>query len=330
MPRILLVFRFMNVGPAKRESECTRSAEFCDGTNYMARRVSVQMCNDVQPLDGAWLARHTTWYATQRRMWIRDEEWVTLAWPWARSRFHLSKGAVMAEHRNISSSQSLMIAAVGFAVWAIGYVAIALPFDTGPWEWAICVLGPLIIAAAVITHGSAFRVRFGRPAFVLFVIALVGGALVFLPHALSIQTPSNGWAAVPTELWGTGWIVGGIGVVMVIAHKQSLHAINTRPVASYAQLSLLSSGMLVYGIGYIELGNDRLSHEFGAVAFGGASLIAISLIAMRRSLAAQMGAPAASIAIFIALAWALDNFTRVVGDLMTLSLIHISEPTRPY
>jgi len=37
-----------------------------------------------------------------------------------------------------------------------------------------------------------------------------------------------------------------MGVLVVIAHKQSLHAINKGPVASSAQLSLLCSGMLVY------------------------------------------------------------------------------------
>ena len=223
----------------------------------------------------------------------------------------------MAGQSSMSSSRSLMIAALGFVVWAVGYLAIALPFHTGAWEWAICVLGPLIIAVAVLTQGSAFRVRFGTPAYVLFVIALVVGAFEFLPLALNIGAGSSGWAAVPYELWGTGWIIGGIGVLVVIAHKQSQHATSGGTVASYAQLSLLSSGMLVYGIGFDELGNDRLSHEFVAVAFGGAVLIAIALIAMRRSLTAQMGAPAASLAIFIACAWAVKDISREIGDLMT-------------
>ena len=61
---------------------------------------------------------------------------------------------------------------------------------------------------------------------------------------------------MPYVLWGTGWIIGAMGVLVVIAHKQSLYAINAGPVASYAQLSLLSSGMLVYGIGFVELGSD--------------------------------------------------------------------------
>ena len=223
----------------------------------------------------------------------------------------------MTEHVHISSSRSLMIAAVGFAVWALGYLAIALPFDTVSWEWDICVLGPLILAAGVLTHGSAFRRQFGTPAYVIFVIGLFVAACEFLPLALNIGAGSTGWAAVPYVLWGTGWIIGAMGVLVVIAHKQSLHAINKGPVASYAQLSLLCSGMLVYGIGFVELGSDRSSHQFGAVAFGGVVLIAISLIAMRRSLTAQMGGAATGIAIFIACAWAVKDVARVVGDLMT-------------
>ena len=223
----------------------------------------------------------------------------------------------MAEHVHISSSRSLMIAAVGFAVWAIGYVAIALPFHTGAWEWALCVLGPLILAVGVLTHGSAFRRQFGTPAYVIFVIGLFVAACEFLPLALNIGAGSTGWAAVPYVLWGTGWIIGAMGVLVVIAHKQSQHEINTGPVASYAQLSLLCSGMLVYGVGFVELSSDRSSHPFGAVAFGGVVLIAISLIAMRRSLTAQMGGAATGIAIFIACAWAVKDVARVAGDLMT-------------
>ena len=223
----------------------------------------------------------------------------------------------MTGQASMSSSRSLMIAALGFVVWALGYVAIALPFHTGAWEWGLCVLGPLILAVAVLTHGSAFRMQFGTPAYVLFVIALFVGACEFLPHALDIGAGSSGWAAVPYELWGASWIIGALGVLGVIAHKQSQHVMSNGPVASYAQLSLLSSGMLIYGIGFDELGNDRLSHEFGTVAFAGAVLIAISLIAMRRSLTAHMGGAATGIAIFIACAWAVKDFSREIGDLMT-------------
>jgi hypothetical protein len=79
----------------------------------------------------------------------------------------------MTEHVHISSSRSLMIAAAGFAVWAIGYVAIALPFHTGAREWGLCVLGPLILSVGVLTHGSAFRKQFGSPAHVIAAVGCV-------------------------------------------------------------------------------------------------------------------------------------------------------------
>ena len=222
----------------------------------------------------------------------------------------------MAGQVNSSASRPLQIAALGFVVLALGYVAIASPLSTSAWDWASCVLGPLIIVVAVLSHRSALSESIGAPALVLFLIALILVAGEYVPGSLSIDSGSSGWAAFPYELWGAGWIVSAFGVIAVIARKQSRQSPSSLPQSSYAQLSLLSSGMMVYGIGFEELGSDRLSHGFGAVAFGGAVLIALSIIAQRRTLTTHMGAAAANIVIFIVTAWAVKDVTREIGSLM--------------
>ncbi len=226
------------------------------------------------------------------------------------------RGVVVSGQGSKPTSRSMTIAALGFAVWAIGYVAIASPFTTSSWEWALCVLGPLILAVAALSNGPALRETYGPLAFALLVVALLLAAFEFLPLALSISGSSSGWAAASYELWGASWIVGAFGVVAFIARRQSRPSPTAAPGASFAQLSLLSSGMLVYGIGFEELGSDSRSHAFGAVAFAGAALIALSIILQRRSLSARMGGAAAGIVIVVVTGWAVKDFARVTGSLM--------------
>lgn len=102
-----------------------------------------------------------------------------------------------------------------------------------------------------------------------------------------------------------------------MAHWQRGAATGSVRAVSFAALSTLSSGMIVYGIGFDELGTDRLSHLYGAEAFGGAVLVALALIAQRRQLAGIMGSAAAGIVIVVVSAWALKDVVRVQGDLMT-------------
>ena len=222
----------------------------------------------------------------------------------------------MAGQASTSATRSLNIAAIGFVVWALGYIAVASPINTAAWEWLLCIIGPLLIVVAVLSNGAALRARIGATAIGLLVISLILAALEFAPLAFSLGAGSKSWAAVPYELWGTAWIVGGFGVVATIVHLQRRGSAGSIP---FAALSVLSSGMIVYGLGFDELGTERLSHLYGAEAFGGAVLIALALIAMRRQLTSIMGAGAAGIVIVVVAAWALKDVFRVFGDLLTNS-----------
>ncbi len=210
---------------------------------------------------------------------------------------------------------SVRVAALGFIVWAVGFLGLAASGTAAQWEWALAFLGPLILAIAVLMRGAFVRGRYGVGALVSFVLALVIQAAVFLPRTLGIDVVGPGGTSFSYDAWGLAWIVGALGVLFVMRSKQSM--LPTFQGATFVQLSMLLAGMLLYGVGFVELGSDRLNHEFGFVTFAGAVLIALSVIAQRKVLAQGIGAPAAGICVLIAAVWAIKDVARVIGNAMT-------------
>ena len=106
-------------------------------------------------------------------------------------------------------------------MWAIGFLGLAASGTAAQWEWVLSFLGPLILAIAVLMSGAFVRDRYGVGALVLFVLALVIQAVVFLPRTLGIDVVGPGGTSFSYDAWGLAWIVGAIGVLLVDTTSQS-------------------------------------------------------------------------------------------------------------
>jgi len=218
---------------------------------------------------------------------------------------------------------TLGLTALGFLVWGIGYLVVWQSITATRLDWVLCVLGPLLLAAAVLNHLNHHRRRFGLLTLVVLNVAIALQALVFVPFALD---PSLGgtpvWSEFAYDVWGLSWVIGAVGVLMVLARKRSRrsHAdrsAETEVHASFFQLSTLAVGMLLYGLSFIGLGADRTSHNFGWLSVIGPALIVVSIIAHVEHLTLRIGRPAVILAILGPSLWAVKNLARAATTLMS-------------
>ena len=188
----------------------------------------------------------------------------------------------------------------------------------GRIAWILCVIGPVLLALAVLDHLDHHRRRFGLPALVLLNIAIVLQAAVFVPFAYD---PSLRGKLVTYNyaMYGAAWLIGSLGVFVVLARKEARleHGDKTPETtihASFIQLTTLAVGMLIYGISFVGLSFDRHNHYMGLLSAIGPALIAVALIAHVEHLALRIGVPAVTVAIIGATVWGLKNVPRAVSD----------------
>ena len=218
---------------------------------------------------------------------------------------------------------TLTLAAVGFVVWAIGYLLIwASPTGTR-LEWILCAAGPILLAVAILNHLDHHRRRFGILALILLNVAVVLQAVVFVPYAVNPALRGTpGWGQFAYVAWGASWIIAALGVFVVLARKEARieHGDKTAETeihATFFQLATLAVGMLIYGLSFIGLSTDRNSQFLGWLTVIGPALIAVSIIAHVEHLSLRIGRPAVILAIIGVSVWAAKNLVRATTTLMS-------------
>ena len=217
--------------------------------------------------------------------------------------------------------RSVGLAALGFVLWGVGYLILWLSPTGGRLEWVLCAAGPLLLALAVLDHLDHHRRRFGLPALVLLIIAIILQAVVFFPYAYD-PALSGKLVTFTYATWGAAWLIGSLGVFLVIGRKEArLEHDDTTPEtqihATFFQLTVLAVGMLIYGISWVGFSVERGNPYMGVLSIIGPALIAVALIAHVEHLALRLGVPAVTIAIIGSSVWALKNVPRAVSDVFT-------------
>jgi len=223
------------------------------------------------------------------------------------------------------ASEPIHVSKLSIALGALGFGLLSLAQSVFAWaptgtrfEWALMVLGSLSLAGAMLHHVDHHVRRFGALAVVLINVSLVGAAFVYLPYALNLSLRGTEAGIRYTySTWGVVWLIGSAAVFAVLARKEIRlehddKTSETEIHASFFQLTTLAVGMLIYGIGFLLLGDPvaRDSRMVGALSVVGPLLIALAVIAHIEHLMLRMGKVAVVLTAVGVSLWGIKNLFR--------------------
>lgn len=212
-----------------------------------------------------------------------------------------------------ASNTVLILAAIGLTLWGIGRLAFY-----GPEGRALCSVGLILVAIALVLHVEHLSFRIGRSAVVLVIVGVVVDALGNLLAAVGVSW-SITWVII-----GGGRIILGAGVVMVAVHKERQMSAALTDFASgkpwedrvtvrASFLSLITGaiGLILLGLGLMEqdLGSLRTAN---VLQISGGVLIAIGVISYAGHLAPRIGRPAVVIICLAVLFYAANGIPDVI------------------
>jgi hypothetical protein len=121
------------------------------------------------------------------------------------------------------SVASLVCGILGFALWGIGSLIRAGNLENVRTAEALEVVGPLLIAVAIILYVDHLSSRIGRTAVVLLIIGPIVYGVSRIPAFLEWDTIR--WFRYELASYGAGHLLVGLGIMMVAVHKETqMHA----------------------------------------------------------------------------------------------------------
>jgi len=121
------------------------------------------------------------------------------------------------------SAAALVSGILGFALWGIGSLIRAVNLENVEIARALEVVGPLLIALAIILYVDHLSNRIGRTAVALLIIGPIVYGISRIPALLEWRT--DRWARYEWTSYAVGHLLVGLGLMMVAVHKErQLHA----------------------------------------------------------------------------------------------------------
>src|SRR5262245_63578653 len=117
------------------------------------------------------------------------------------------------------SVASLVCGILGFALWGIGSLIRAGSLENVRSAEALEVVGPLLIALAVILYVDHLSSRIGRTAVALLIIGPIVYGVSRIPAFLKWDT--LGWSRYEFASLAAGHLLVGLGLMMVAVHKET-------------------------------------------------------------------------------------------------------------
>ena len=225
------------------------------------------------------------------------------------------------------SVAALVSGILGFALWGIGSLIRAGSLENVRTAEALEVVGPLLIALAIILYVDHLSSRIGRTAVVLLIIGPIVYGISRIPAFLEWETVR--WARYEWTSYAVGHLLVGLGLMMVAVHKErQMHAAldhyesnaggpapEITVHASFISLLSAAGGLILVAISEfddISGGIDPVRNRFDFVLRAvGALLITIGIVYHVDHLTRRIGLPAVSVAIAASLAWFFAYVPRV-------------------
>jgi len=204
------------------------------------------------------------------------------------------------------STRSLSLGCVGFALFGLGTLTLALEPQGTTLNWGLRIVGLICLSVAVLLHVDHLSYRIGRPAVYLMIAGVTVQALrcvpfIFLPSAFS----SSGWVTFYYTALSLSFVLFGLGLLMVAVHKRTQLSSASGPAdatesvdssgsatrdvtvhASYLSLISAAVGCVIQGAAYFQFGGSQFSW---AMLLVGPLLIAVGLISHIDHLTARIG-----------------------------------------
>jgi hypothetical protein len=225
------------------------------------------------------------------------------------------------------SVASLVCGILGFALWGIGSLIRAGNLENVRTAEALEVVGPLLLAAAIILYVDHLSNQIGRPAVVLLIIGPIVYGISRIPAFLEWETIR--WFRYEYASYGAGHLLVGLGIMMVAIHKErQMHAAldhyeskadGPAPAitvhASFVTLLSVAGGLILVAISeFNDIGDGvpvvRSRYDFILRAVG-ALLITIGIVNHIDHLTRRIGVWAVVIGIAASLAWFFAYVPRV-------------------
>jgi hypothetical protein len=224
------------------------------------------------------------------------------------------------------SVASLVCGILGFALWGIGSLIRAGSLENVRTAEALEVVGPLLIAVAIILYVDHLSSRIGRTAVVLLIIGPIVYGVSRIPAFLEWDT--LGWFRYEYASYGAGHLFVGLGIMMIAVHKEmqmhaaldhyEAHAGGPAPAitvhASFVSLLSAAGGLILVAISeFNDVGSNpvvRSRFDFVLRAVG-ALLITVGIVSHIDHLTRRIGLAAVTIGIAASLAWFFAYVPRV-------------------
>jgi len=225
------------------------------------------------------------------------------------------------------SVASLVSGILGFALWGIGSLIRAGSLENVRTAEALEVVGPLLIALAIILYVDHLSSRIGRTAVALLIIGPIVYGVSRIPAFLKWDTVR--WARYEWTSYAVGHLLVGLGLLMVAVHKErqmkaalehyEANASGPAPEvtvhASFVSLVSAAGGLILVAISEFDdiaggLHPERNRFDFILRAVG-ALLITVGIVYHVDHLTRRIGLPAVSVGILASLAWFFAYVPRV-------------------
>jgi len=222
------------------------------------------------------------------------------------------------------SVPSLTCGVLGFALWGLGSLVRAASLENVEVAEALEVVGPLLLAVAIILHVEHLSYRIGRTAVVLLIIGPAVYGVSRIPALFGAE--GIAWFRYEYASYGAGHLLVGLGILMVAVHKEMQmkaalehYAMNRDGAppditvhASFASLMSASGGLILVAISeFSDIGGQpRTRFDFLLRAVG-ALLITVGIVTHIDHLTRRIGLPAVVVGILASLCWFAAYLPRV-------------------
>jgi hypothetical protein len=222
------------------------------------------------------------------------------------------------------SFASLTCGVLGFALWGIGSFVRAGNLENVRVAEALEIVGPLLIALAIILYVDHLSSRIGRTAVVLLIIGPIVYGVSRIPAFLRWDT--IGWFRYEYASYGAGHLLVGLGLLMIAVHKEvqmkaALEHYETNRGgeppeitvhASFVSLLSAAVGLVLVAISeFADIGGyPRTRFDFILRAVG-ALLIVVGIVTHIDHLTRRIGLAAVATGILASVCWFFAYVPRV-------------------
>jgi hypothetical protein len=214
------------------------------------------------------------------------------------------------------SIPSLVCGILGFALWGLGSLVRAGSLENVQVAEALEVVGPLLIAVAIILHVEHLSYRIGRTAVVLLIVGPIVYGISRIPALF--EADGIAWFRYEYASYGAGHLLVGLGILMVAVHKEMQmkaaleHYAARRDGAppeitvhaSFVSLLSAAGGLVLVAISeFSDIGGQpRTRFDFILRAVG-ALLITVGIVTHIDHLTRRIGLGAVVVGILASLCW---------------------------